>query len=625
MKKIGYSLIIALLSINVYGQITKEVDSMLRVLEKEKEDSNNVRTLARIGSYYTNNNPSKALEYFERAEAMAKKINNPLRLGNAYYDKGFCYLLKGDFDKSLANYLESAKLYEKIKDSRRLTNAYMSIGNVYFQNKDLTKSKEYYDKAEIKAIENKDSGQLSNIYAESGMMYDQLGDYDKALQNLFHAKDIATSIHDDGMVLSCLSNIGLAFKHKKNTTLALTYFDSILNIYKKIPDVPLDNICGIYNNIGAAQAQAGNYTKAIAAFNTSINYAKQINAPQLEMENYKNMADMFSDMNDYRQQSTYLKKYYNLKDSIFSADNKNQLTQLESDYQLEKKNNELSKTEALANKQKSQRNIFITIALIAGLVLGGLSYFYKKIKNQNTLLQEKNEQINQQKNELQTLNHVKDRLFSIISHDLRNPLVTLKSYMTLSDNPTLSNEQKEAFKKQTVQAVTQTSGMLDNLLVWANMQIKNTKPNIKPIELENSIDDAIGAAKLQALQKNITIIKKINAINAIADNNILEIALRNIITNAVKYSNANSTILVTTTNNNTHTLITVNDEGIGMSKEKLDELLQNEIESTYGTEGEKGSGLGLFLSKELLSKMNSSLHITSEINKGTIITIELPS
>ncbi len=156
------------------------------------------------------------------------------------------------------------------------------------------------------------------------------------------------------------------------------------------------------------------------------------------------------------------------------------------------------------------------------------------------------------------------------------------------------------------------------------MQIKNTQPSVKRIELEDCIDDALGAAKLQAIQKNISIVKQVNATNAVADSNILEIALRNIITNAVKYSYTNSTILVTTANNSTHTLITVKDEGIGMSHEKLNDLLQNEIESTYGTEGEKGSGLGLFLTKELLRKINGQLHITSVVDKGTTITIELP-
>jgi signal transduction histidine kinase len=165
--------------------------------------------------------------------------------------------------------------------------------------------------------------------------------------------------------------------------------------------------------------------------------------------------------------------------------------------------------------------------------------------------------------------------------------------------------------------------MLDNLLVWANMQIKNTKPSITNINIEDCIDDAIGAAKAQALQKNIQIYKDIATAIATADNNILEIALRNIITNAVKYSHADGNITVSSFNNNQHTFISVKDEGIGMSKEKIEELLHNEAESEAGTQGEKGSGLGLFLVKELLQKINAVLLIESEEGRGSSFIIQL--
>jgi two-component system, sensor histidine kinase and response regulator len=241
------------------------------------------------------------------------------------------------------------------------------------------------------------------------------------------------------------------------------------------------------------------------------------------------------------------------------------------------------------------------------------------------LLQDKNTQINRQKDELQTLNHVKDRLFSIISHDLRNPLTTLKSYLSLADDPGLPAAQKEEFKKQTMLSVSQTSNMLDNLLTWANMQLKNTRPVITQINTEDCIDDATGAAAAQAAQKNITIHKKIDAETAIGEYHILEIALRNIITNAVKYSHPDSNIFISTRNTGQQVQVVVKDEGIGMSREQLNEILNNEAESTSGTAGEKGSGLGLFLVKELLQKIDAVLLIESEEGKGSSFIIQLPS
>jgi len=612
-----------LLCMASFGQVNKEVDSLLKVLDTQQQDSTIERTLNRIGSFYIDNNPGKALEYLERSSVLAKQLKLPLRLANTYYDMGFCYLLKGDFDKSLQYYQQSATIYEQLNDKRRLVNAYMSIGNVFFQNKQLNKTTEYYGKAEVIVRQTKDSSQLSSLLAERGMIYDQLQEYDSALVYLHKALVIARLSNNEGMVTNTQSNLGLSYKHKKNTTLALQYFDTVLKKFTAMPDQPLDDLASIYNNIGATQAQAGNYPRAIDAFNKSIGYASQQGSTGIVMENYRNMAGMYEDMKDYKNQSIYLGKYHHLKDSLFTNDNKNQLTQLETDFQLEKKNISLAKQETETEKQKSQRNIFIIITIGAVLLLGALAFFYSRIRQNNLLLQEKNAQINKQKDELQTLNQVKDRLFSVISHDLRNPLVTLNGYLSLADNTSLPAEKKEQFKNQTRQAISQTSNMLDNLLVWANMQIKNTKPAITNINVEDCVDDAISGARAQAEQKNIHINKNIEIPVAAGDHNIIEIALRNIITNAVKYSNPDSNIVVSSYSNNAHTYITVKDEGIGMSKTTIDQLLQHEAPSTAGTQGEKGSGLGLFLVKELLQKINAVLLIESVEGQGSNFIIEL--
>jgi two-component system, sensor histidine kinase and response regulator len=625
MKKSIVLLTALLFCTVISGQVSKEVDSLLKVLDTEKTDSNLLRTLNRIGSYYIDNNPTKAISYFERSAELAKKISNTLRQGNAYYDLGFCYLLKGDFDKSLDYYQQSEKIYSLLNDKRRLVNAYMSIGNVFFQNKSLSKATEYYTLAENIVQQTKDSNQLSTLYSERGLVYDQLKKYDSSLLYLQKAATVARLIKDDGMYINTLCNIGLTYKHINNTALALQYFDTVRNRYDAMPDVPLDYIAVLYNNIGATQAQAGNYAAATEAFNKSIASSQQAGIKAIEMENYRNMADMYANMKDYRLQSIFLTKHYNLKDSVFSADNKNQLTQLEADYQLEKKNISLVKQEAETVRQKNQRNVFIIIAIGAASLLAALGFFYRRIKQSNRLLQEKNTQINNQRDQLQTLNHVKDRLFSIISHDLRNPLTTLKSYLTLANDPGLPASQKEDFKKQTMLSVSQTSNMLDNLLTWANMQLKNTKPLITQVNTEDCIDDAIGAAAGQAAQKNITIHKKIDAPTAIAEYQILEIALHNIITNAIKYSPNGSNILISSSNTGQHVQIVVKDEGIGMNSGKINEILSSEAESTTGTAGEKGSGLGLFLVKELLQKIDAVLLIESEQGKGSSFIIQLPA
>jgi len=317
------------------------------------------------------------------------------------------------------------------------------------------------------------------------------------------------------------------------------------------------------------------------------------------MENYNNMSDMYRAMGNPEKEANFLRQYYQLKDSLFSADSKNELTQLEADYQMEKKNAELVKKDAEVIKRKSQRNILLIIAIAAAVLLAGVAWFYNRIRRKNSKLSEQNITINNQNTELQTLNSVKDRLFSIISHDLRNPLVTLQSYLTLAGNENLAPEKKEQYRLQTTNAVAQTSNMLDNLLAWANMQIKNTKASITPIDVDELVSDTRSGAEAQAAQKQVIIHEDLAITTVPGDYNILSIALRNLLTNAIKFSDKEGNIWINAEKKDDNILISVKDEGVGMSAEQIKELKTQQQSSSAGTAGEKGTGLGLYLVQEL--------------------------
>ena len=625
MYKFFLSLLIMVCCVAASAQNSKMVDSLLKRLDTEKTDSIRMNVYRQLGDYYMDNNAGKAIDYLEKSLEIAKRLDLPLQIANNYYSIGFCNLVKSDFNKSLENYLRSIRIYEKLKDSFRLSNGLMAIGALYSETKNFKKTNEYYDKA-LQLIEaQKDTAQLASILAQKGNLYDQqLQEYDTALIYLKKSLSLARAIKVDYLATNALGNIGLIYKHKLQTSKALQYFDSALLAYKTM-DAPVDNYAAIYNNIAATHSQAGNYQLAKIAFDKSIQFALKAGSPYIEMENYNNLADMYSRMKNFEQQSVFLKKYYNIKDSLFTADNKNHLTQLEADYQVEKKNTEITKKDAEVIKQKSQRNIFVIIAAAAALLLLTLLFFYHRIKINNQLLQEKNIKINQQKDELETLNQVKDRLFSIISHDLRNPLVTLRTYLSLADDVTLTPDKKELFKRSTMQAVTQTCEMLDNLLLWANLQIKNTNPSITPVNVHDCVMDAVNTIQAQASQKQIGIKTTVASEVALGDHTIITIALRNILTNAIKYSPAGSLVNIDAEKKGNNLLIKIKDTGIGMTAEQLLQLNARQTASTRGTNGEKGSGLGIFLVQELLEKINGRLIIESTQNQGSCFTILLPA
>ncbi|MFC4263787.1 tetratricopeptide repeat protein [Ferruginibacter yonginensis] len=621
MIKLVVSIALLMLQLMATAQ-NKEIDSLLKVLSKETVDSNLLKLNFTIGGLYMFDNSKKAITYFENTIPLAEKLNRPIDKANSYLRIGYCYRTQANFEKSLDNYLKAATIYETEKNAPKLGEIFISIGDVYCDNKNLKKSSLYLDKAEAIILQLKDSFQLSHLYYSKGILYDLKNNLDSSTIFFKNAYDIGVGLKSNMVIINSLSSIAINYKKQGKLKESLATLDSVLNIYNRIGATP-DFLASLYNTYGGTYAAAKDYTKAKIAFEKSLSYSKIANTPDIEMTNYENMAELFAAMNDYKQQAIYLKKYYSLKDSIYSTDSKNKLVELEADYQIEKKNIELIKKEGDITKQKNQRNIFIIIALSAVLFLGGLSIFYGRIKKKNKTLHESNIIINQQKEELTTLNNVKDRLFSIISHDLRNPLITLRSYLMLADNNQITADQKQQFKKQTMQAVVQTSDMLDNLLAWANMQIKNTQVNVVPIHLKNCIDDVTSLVQAQAMQKNITIQQNLQVNTALGDENIINIAFRNLLTNAIKYSHNNGIIIINAQQHHNKIWLQIIDEGIGMTAQQIADFNNHQIDTTKGTSGEKGTGLGLFLTKELLAKIDAQLLIESNTQKGSTFTIQL--
>ncbi len=460
MKKITSTILFAFVWSIGFTQSKQQVDSLLKLLNTEIADTTKLKVYTKIGNYYIDNNTDKAIEYFKNAINLSEKLNLNLAVAKNQNNIGYCYLLKGDFDKSLDYYFQSVRIFEKIKDSSRLAYAFMSIADVYFKNNDFKKTDEYHDKSQQIIESIKDNSLLCNFFISKAQIYDKRGLYDTSLQYAQKAYQLAIALKDDYLVASLLSDIGLTYKHQKKTTEALHNFESALIFFKKTGADP-SALASIYNNMGATYAQADNYALAKEAFNKSISIATEAGIPYVAMEDYRNLSDMYGGIKNFELQAQYLKKYYTIKDSLFSVDNKNQLTQLEADYNIEQKNIEIMKQEGEVEKQKSQRNVFIIVALAAALLLTALGIFYSRIKKTNQLLEEKNIQINKQKDATQiALQDLKatqaqliqsEKLASLgeltagIAHEIQNPLNFVNNFSELSVD--LANELKEEIDK----------------------------------------------------------------------------------------------------------------------------------------------------------------------------------
>ena len=288
--------------------------------------------------------------------------------------------------------------------------------------------------------------------------------------------------------------------------------------------------------------------------------------------------------------------------------------------------------------QKKTRNIpviFLTSrsepeSIVKGFQLGGVDYITKPFKN-DELLARVNAHITIQKQQKEYLeiNANKDMFLSIIGHDIRGPLSSIISltdliiqYMELQDVDTLK---KYTYKLK--ESTEETLKLLDHLVSWAASQREGIECNPMPHVLYEVVVDIVKLYAESAGQKGITIINKINPILKVqADIYMLMTIIRNLIGNAIKYSNKNGTISINADEiEGMHAEIYIEDQGIGMSDKTKHNLFKiDKKKSIDGTEGERGSGMGLIIAKEFVKQNGGKMHVTSKEGIGSIFSFTLP-
>jgi signal transduction histidine kinase/ligand-binding sensor domain-containing protein/DNA-binding response OmpR family regulator len=252
-----------------------------------------------------------------------------------------------------------------------------------------------------------------------------------------------------------------------------------------------------------------------------------------------------------------------------------------------------------------------------------------ELKDANEQLNIKNSTLNQKAKELEILNETKNKLFSIIGHDLKNPMSAIiqLSDLLYDSFDSYNSEKKKNFVMHINSSSRNAYHLLNNLLDWARSQQNFIHINTEPVSISNIIDEVIQLNKDILKSKNIEIKKCINAdCNAFADHNMLHTCMRNVVSNAIKYSISNSSIVITVSNSSNSKLkIEIQDSGIGMNKELLENIFSIKKSSHLGTANEKGTGLGLIIVKEFITMMNGSISIDSIENNGSNVQIEIPS
>ncbi len=564
-----------------------------RLLERTNNHPSVIITIIRakiiIGrSNYVLSNYDASLEYSEEVMRLSEQYKYEPGIIYALRNRGLIYLVQKKVSDALVELKKSQDLSIKIKDSASLAAVYFNIGLCYESDKTMDQANEYFSKSRDLSIRIKDWHMYLMAQNRLAETYYNAGEYEKAI-NGFNEVLRFTLYNDNWEKSYAYSGLGQTYLSLKRYPLA------------------------IQNGLASLELSSG--MKA----GWDMHRATAL------------LADAYAATGDYKRAYQYEVKLKLLTDTIYNQEKEKEINYL---ILKEKKieNQKLYNENQLQLQQNKLSRMIIIVISVVILFLVALVIITKihsrKVDQLNIELLKKNadiaaqkDEILKQKEELSASNSTKDMLFSIISHDLRSPFAVIQSSLALLKQGILSKEEYDEMLEKFEVKVALISGMLNNLLAWANSQQKGIRGIPEKVNLPELVDETlklsvIGAnAKMQQLKHNRTVANTF----VTADPNQVRIIFQNLIGNAIKFTPNNGEIEIFYSDHDQYTALHVKDHGIGMDQEKMDNLFKvigNKI-SQAGTNKEKGTGIGLMIIKQLIKDNDGYMEIKSEPGNGS--------
>ncbi|WP_440121337.1 tetratricopeptide repeat-containing sensor histidine kinase [Tenacibaculum sp. Ill] len=556
--------------------------------------------------YLFSQNDKTDLDYFyEEANFLCKESDNDLD----YFCKAYSLYRKASYDSC---YVYSGKSLSKVKEQRKkdVLNYIQGVSAIM---KGLHKKA----KSNFKTISNNNNFQQLK-YLKLGSINLILKNYDSSIY--YYEKWESGGIKKNiKLGRDAYHNLGLSYLHKKEYTKAKEYFQKELNLVQV-----RDTAAIIRTKMDLANVYYNQYLddEAIPLFIEAYDLAKLFSDLELKQYTAKNMAVVEKNRKNYQKSVDYYIEYGRWKDSIWNRDKIWELTEKDKQLAVAQKQQEI-----VLQEEELKRQAVVQKSLVIGasgllVFLGFLGYFYRELKSKNRF-------ITQQKEELNVANKTKDYLFSVVSHDLRSPINTIKRQHEKLKRQ-LKNKEYDAVSETTNNAIAlteSTSHLLNNVLHWSLEQNNQLSFKAEEYPLKPLVEQAVYNFEEIAEAKNIALTTMLEATILVkADKESLKIVLRNLLDNALKYTGENGKIEVKTYNDSEEfSTIEIKDTGFGISEEKLAKIKGLEDLSIDKINRSEGVGLGMLLCQTLIKKNNGKLLIDSELEVGTTIRILLPN
>ena len=269
---------------------------------------------------------------------------------------------------------------------------------------------------------------------------------------------------------------------------------------------------------------------------------------------------------------------------------------------------------------------FLTFGIAVAFLYVVFRVIFRKNESQQKVLLEKEKEIREQRDKLKASNDELYKLLSLIAHDVRNPLATIESYLDPDTQAMMQEEERADFNEELVHLVRNTSHMLDETLHWSKNQIdQEAKINYSFLAIGRWLNSTIDHVRGMAKSKNIILIDSYDGAQKLnCDPNLLTVVIRNILQNAIKFTDSGKTIIFDVLSEEDDLVFRIQDEGMGMNDEQILAILGGAQTSTRGTKQETGTGFGLKISLEYIRLHQGELKINSKPGEGSCFEIYIP-
>ncbi|RVU02424.1 tetratricopeptide repeat protein [Mucilaginibacter limnophilus] len=584
----------------------------MRFAEKRKDQNGQAQLLLRLGNINaTHRHTDLARRFYNESLTMFRRLRDAEGVARTYDALGLLDGTEKNLPAATQNLHEALKLYKNKRDSSGIIETYEGLGRVYAQKGDTEKALSYYlraldyyhhhktkPEAYFVLLEN-----ISNIYQKKGNTAAAMHYLKEGLDNSKQQALRDTEPH-------LLNEEGKVFEQTHDQLKALSAYKEAFAEAKRYKQ-PEEQAQALINI--AALLKKQDTKTSLSDLKLALNIAKGLKQPQLEANIYKAMAGVYQQEKNYREAMEALEEQHRLLDSLLQADTAKDIASLDSSYALESSREKIGNLEDINRKERTELILGLIILVIVIIMLIGLVVYLRKIKRLNE--------------ELRNSNRIKDTLFSVIGHDLKGPAGSAAQLFELMETEEFTEEELRGMIAELRKQTTASLELLKALFEWGKAQLQGIKVNPSDFDPKPVIARTIHLLSAQAAQKNISIDEKIAEYLLIhADADHFEFIIRNLLSNAIKftYNGGSIQLAANLVTDKKEVVFSVSDSGIGISKAQQQVFLSGNLNVSFGTAKEKGSGLGLMLTKDFIKANNGRIWLESQEGTGTTFYVALP-